>query len=136
MPLEFQDHLFDRFTQADSSDVRQQGGTGLGLNISQAIIESHGGVIGFESEPGNGATFYFDLVEYGEDLAAMPAPAQPQVPTGQPKILDRQNILVIEDDPDVAEFITIMLRQYGARCDVAHDTGEARRKFAERPIRR
>lgn len=61
IPVEFQDHIFDRFSQADSSDSRERGGTGLGLSISAAIIEKHDGEIGFETEPGNGATFYFDL---------------------------------------------------------------------------
>ncbi|NQV85230.1 MAG: PAS domain S-box protein [Rhodospirillales bacterium] len=65
VPDEFRDQVFDRFTQADSTDTRQKGGTGLGLNISRAIIEKHGGFIDFESVPDNGATFYFDLPEYG-----------------------------------------------------------------------
>ena len=61
IPLEFQDRLFDKFTQADSSDRRQVGGTGLGMTITKAIIEKHGGKVGFDSTPGQGATFYFEL---------------------------------------------------------------------------
>jgi len=61
IPLEFQDSLFKKFTQADASDVRQKGGTGLGLSITKAIVEAHGGTIGFESEVGEGSTFYFTL---------------------------------------------------------------------------
>jgi signal transduction histidine kinase len=63
IPEEARATIFDRFTQADSSDQRAKGGTGLGLNIAKAIVEGHGGTIGFTSEVGKGTTFYFDLKE-------------------------------------------------------------------------
>ena len=53
--------IFERFGQSDSSDTRSVGGTGLGLNISKAIIEDHNGQIDFVSEVGKGSVFYFDL---------------------------------------------------------------------------
>lgn len=58
---EFRSRIFQKFSQADSSDTRQKGGTGLGLAISKEIIEHMHGVIGFESEAGKGACFYFEL---------------------------------------------------------------------------
>jgi PAS domain S-box-containing protein len=53
--------IFDRFTQADSSDRRAKGGTGLGLNIAKTIVDAHDGSISFTSELGKGTTFYVDL---------------------------------------------------------------------------
>jgi PAS domain S-box-containing protein len=61
IPLEFQDRVFQRFAQADSSDRRQRGGTGLGLNICKSILVAHHGTIDFVSFPGKGSEFYFDL---------------------------------------------------------------------------
>ncbi len=55
------DRIFDRFYQVDSASTRQVGGSGLGLSISRAIIEAHGGEIWVESEPGVGSTFHFTL---------------------------------------------------------------------------
>ena len=63
IPEDAQATIFERFTQADSSDQRAKGGTGLGLNIASAIVEKHGGTIGFTTEIGKGSTFYFDLKE-------------------------------------------------------------------------
>ncbi|MFN7087508.1 MAG: CHASE domain-containing protein [Burkholderiales bacterium] len=61
VPSDFRDRIFQKFAQADGSDTRQRGGTGLGLSICKVIVEKMNGSIGFESAPGQGATFYFDL---------------------------------------------------------------------------
>lgn len=57
-------HVFDRFYRAEKSRTRagfEKGGSGLGLAIAKGIIEAHGGEMGVESQPGQGATFWFTL---------------------------------------------------------------------------
>jgi signal transduction histidine kinase len=61
IPAGFHSRIFQKFSQADSSDVRLKGGTGLGLAISRELIEQMGGTIGFTSEAGQGACFYIEL---------------------------------------------------------------------------
>ena len=61
IPESFREHIFEKFAQAKSTSTNKDSGTGLGLAISRAIIEGMGGTIGFDSKPGQGATFYFDL---------------------------------------------------------------------------
>jgi Amt family ammonium transporter len=63
LPSSFHDLVFEKFTQADTSDRRRLGGTGLGLSICRAIIEDLGGRIDFETGAGAGTTFFFDLPE-------------------------------------------------------------------------
>lgn len=52
--------LFQRFSQLEHG-VKMGKGAGLGLNISKALVEAHGGAIGVESRPGEGSRFWFEL---------------------------------------------------------------------------
>lgn len=61
IPEEFRPHIFEKFAQANCTATNRKGGSGLGLNISRAIIQHHGGVLAFDTELGAGSTFYFEL---------------------------------------------------------------------------
>ena len=74
IPEDARDRIFERFTQADSSDQRQKGGTGLGLNIARSIIGLHRGEISFTSRLGEGTEFFVRLpLTRDRDGAAMQA---------------------------------------------------------------
>jgi CheY-like chemotaxis protein len=122
IPEEFRARIFQKFSQADSSDSRQKGGTGLGLAICKEIIERMGGKIGFTSEAGSGAQFYFDLPS--EESARLHAIHQPhRATTGE-------RLLIIEDDPEVAELFATILRAKNYRVDIAYSGQAALERLA------
>jgi len=61
VPPEARERLFERFYRAEGGIAADKKGLGLGLYISKALIEAHGGRIGVESAPGGGSTFFFTL---------------------------------------------------------------------------
>jgi len=64
IPLDEQDHIFERFYRIDDALSRQTQGTGLGLYLAQAVVKAHGGQISVESQPGQGSTFRFTLPRF------------------------------------------------------------------------
>ena len=99
IPEAFRSKIFQRFSQADSSDAREKGGTGLGLSISRAIVEKHNGKIGFHDVDGQGTEFFFLLPRADEAGQEVDADGL----TGLPRIL------VCSDNTNVADALCLML---------------------------
>jgi DNA-binding response OmpR family regulator len=119
IPAAFQDRVFEKFAQADASDVRKKGGTGLGLAITRELVERMGGSIGFETVPGQGTCFYFDLPVWQATTTSSMVGLLPAPLPGAPRIL------VVEDDLDIARMLRRMLERIGYAVDFAADGAEA-----------
>jgi len=76
IPPDKQEHIFERFTQADNNTTRDYGGSGLGLSISKNLVELHGGKITLKSKPGQGSEFSFELF-YPNSVKPEPKAAAP-----------------------------------------------------------
>lgn len=122
IPADFLPHVFDRFTQADSSTSRQHGGLGLGMAISRHLVESHGGTVAVHSAGhGLGATFTVRLPAIGAAPEASPVPAADRtcVEAAPHPELTGITILVLDDDMDARELMQLALCRYGAVVHLA-----------------
>lgn len=119
-------HIFEPFRQADASTSRRFGGTGLGLAIAGHLTTAMGGEIGFDSEPGQGSTFWCTL-PLGWATGSDTSPPTPQaaglLDTLPPSV--RGRILVVEDNAVNQLVVVAMLRKLGYRVDVAANGLEA-----------
>ena len=119
-------HIFERFRQVDSSNVRAHGGLGLGLAIVDYLVRQQGGTVAAESGGlGKGATFtvQFPLTSselMGDSLAKLELPTErayavlDEVQVSTDEKLKHLRILLVEDDPDTQELLKTVLRQHGA----------------------
>jgi two-component system CheB/CheR fusion protein len=114
--------IFDAFEQGDPTVTRQFGGLGLGLAISKAIVDMHGGVIRAESGgERRGATFTVRLDTTA--TAATPRPVRAG-PGGALKPVSSR-VLLVEDHRDTANVLAKLLARHGYRVRIAHSVASA-----------
>jgi len=125
---EFQEAIFQKFTQGDASINRTHGGTGLGLAITQSLVEMMGGRIAVDSRVGDGSTFtvHLPLVPYQETGHAPMAVAAELPPDAG---LSKGNILLVEDHPSNVLVATTLLEDFGFSVDVVGDGLQALEKM-------
>ncbi len=127
---EKQEHIFDKFSQADSSTTRQYGGTGLGLAISKKLAELMGGEMGVESEIDQGSTFWFTI--------PMETTSETRAEKPERDILEGLNVLIVDDTEMNCIILQEKLENLGISCeytlsstdslirlDIAHKTNKS-----------
>jgi len=121
IPASYLPHVFDRFSQRDSSTTRSFGGLGLGLAISKQLVELHGGSIRVSSQgEGQGSTFLVDLpvsIMQLEDEEAEHAHPTAEVPPGELPELPRLggvHAFIVDDEPDARDLVQRVLADQGA----------------------
>lgn len=114
--------VFLPFSQADSSHSREYEGAGLGLAISRKLVNLLGGDIGFESKENEGSLFWFTLPwgEAMEKATRLPSEHKPLSRLDQPI-----NVLIVDDTPDNARIIEVIVNHAGGRSVTASSGYEA-----------
>jgi two-component system CheB/CheR fusion protein len=137
---EFLPHVFEAFSQADTSTTRVHGGLGLGLAIARNIVDFHGGTVRATSAgEGTGATFEITLpLPKAPSAQEQPAsdldPVQPvEVRSKEAESSDLNGIrvLLVDDDREECDTIAEALERYGAAVKVARSANEAMQAFAQ-----
>jgi signal transduction histidine kinase/ActR/RegA family two-component response regulator len=121
IPLERQGQIFEKFVQADSSSTRRVGGTGLGLAICREVVSLMGGVIAFDSAPGVGTRFSFQI-----PLPAVEPPLGQAADRGA--VLDADaalRVLVVDDNPTNRTVLTTLLENLGVASEAVRNGHEA-----------
>ena len=140
IPPEFLPFAFDRFRQADMGTTRQHGGLGLGLSIVRHLVEAHGGSVhAYSGGEGQGATFTVDLPlpaeaeppalhaeGRGAQAQAAGVPGDSQAPPDARQEAEESlpplgglRVLVVDDDSDTLDMLTLFLRRAGAEVALA-----------------
>ncbi|MEN8177269.1 MAG: response regulator [Pseudomonadota bacterium] len=116
-------HIFDAFTQVDSSSTRKFEGTGLGLAISKQLVGLMGGEIGVESRKEGGSIFYF-TARFGKqtEISAIPDSFDQ---------LSEVRVLLVDDNPSTRKLLLRKLSDWGMQAFSASDANEALRLLQE-----
>ena len=129
MSADFKDRIFDAFTRAENSLTNKIQGTGLGMAITKNLVDSMGGIIDVESEPGQGSCFevLIDLKIAENRTVALAA----QEDERDGNILQGMRFLCAEDNELNAEILTELLKIEGAECTICENGEEILKAFEQ-----
>ncbi len=119
IPADMLPHIFDMFVQVNPSLDRTQGGLGIGLTLVSRLTAMHGGRVEARSAGlGEGSTF-------SVRLPAVEAPGDP-LQSAEPSVRTRQRrVLIVDDNVDAAESLSMLLRALGHETRLEHDGEQA-----------
>lgn len=123
VPTELRQRIFEPFFTTKPTGV----GTGVGLSMCVGVVESHGGRIALQETPGGGATFVVTFPARRAAASEAPAPetaAAPKTRSGR--------ILVVDDEPEMAQMLAEILQRVGHKVETAGDGQEALDRLARR----
>ena len=119
IPSDLLPRVFDVFVQGDRTLARTEGGLGIGLTLVKKIVELHGGSVEANSAGrGHGAEFVIALPLSETLRIAKQSGAAPAAP-------GRQRILVVDDNPDVADTLCVLLGMIGHEVQAAYSGEQA-----------
>ena len=131
MSADFKDTIFDTFTREENSMTNKIQGTGLGMAITKNLVDSMGGTIEVESEPGQGSCFeiFMDLKIAEERAVSLASQAETDEQDGN--ILQGMRFLCAEDNEINAEILTELLKIEGAECTICENGEEILKAFEQ-----
>lgn len=117
------EYVFDRFYQSKDTNGLSEGGTGIGLSLCKELVELMGGKVWVESTLGEGSDFHLTIekkltqkLENNPVQLEYPAKHIPIkkaiVPINQNKVIEKQNLLIVEDNDDLRSYFQIILSDY------------------------
>jgi PAS domain S-box-containing protein len=128
IPADLTPKIFEMFTQAEQHIERQHSGLGIGLALVKRLVEMHEGEVSAGANPaGQGSEFRVRLPL----LIAPEAASTTSIRTALPKPETTLSILVVDDNHDSAETLSLLLEMLGYEVSVAHDGEEALAKAIE-----
>jgi CheY-like chemotaxis protein len=142
IPAEHLPHIFERFRQVDSSNVRAHGGLGLGLAIVDYLVRQQAGAVSAQSEGvGKGASFTVEFPLTSSEVISSDLVPVPLISNGAKAVLESsetfsdqklkgRRILVVEDDLDTQELLKTVLGRHGAEVTTVSSGASALAEIA------